>query len=86
VSGIGGRGEAIDAPSGEPLVEVSQVVPDRSAHPIPRGAGGAASDVAAAAVGTQEGDRNPEMGGGGAFVDERHGDSVIQHSTELDLA
>jgi hypothetical protein len=70
---FGGGAGAIDAPRGQPLLEVRYVIADRSAHPVPRWTRGAATDMAAAPIGAQECDRNPEMGSGGAFVHKKHG-------------
>jgi len=70
---LGDGGSAIDSPSGKPLLEVGHAIPDRSAYPIPGRTGGVATYMAAASIGPQECDRNPEMGSGGAFVNKRHG-------------
>lgn len=70
---LAARGRAIDTPSREPLIEVGQVITDCAADSIPGGTRGVATNVAAASIGPQECDRNPEMGSGGAFINKMHG-------------
>lgn len=55
------------------MFEIPKVISDRAADSIPGWARGAATNVTATSVCAQKCDRDAKVGGGGAFVDKRHG-------------